>query len=49
MMVVRHKLSHAWEAEDRRFLANADGARDGWCPELAGIDNAPRPSYIDGG
>ena len=40
-MLVRHGRGHAWQADERRFLADADVVHRGWRPDLAGIGAAP--------
>ena len=42
-LLVRHGRGHAWEADERRFLADADVVHRGWRPDLAGIGDGPCP------
>ena len=42
-VLVRHGRDHAWRADERRFLADADTVAPGWRPELAGLEGAPWP------
>lgn len=43
-VLVRHGLEHTWEREDAYFLAHAAETRQGWAPELAGLDaGTPAP------
>ena len=41
---VRHGRGHAWEADDARFLKDAETVRKGWDPALAGLGDMPPPS-----
>ena len=40
-LLVRHGRRHTWEVDDDWFLAQTAEVRAGWCPALAGIDDAP--------
>ena len=41
---VRHGRGHAWEAEDSRFLKDAETVRKGWDPALASLEDMPLPA-----
>ncbi|MDE0441465.1 MAG: glycosyltransferase [Gammaproteobacteria bacterium] len=47
LYVVRHKEGHTWDAEDQRFLANAEAVHDGWQPSLAGLADVSKPPFVD--
>ncbi|MDE0658214.1 MAG: glycosyltransferase [Gammaproteobacteria bacterium] len=47
LCVVRHNKGHTWDAEDHRFLANAETVHDGWQPSLAGFKDGSRPAFVD--
>ena len=47
LYVVRHNKGHTWQAQDERFLANAETVHDGWQPSLAGLEDVTRPEFID--
>ena len=42
-LLVRHGGRHTWEADEGAFLAGAEAVHAGWCPGLAGIEDAPPP------
>ena len=43
-VLVRHGHGHAWAADERRFLADADAVGRGWRPDWAGLADAARPA-----
>ena len=47
LYVVRHNKGHTWQAEDERFLANAETVNDGWQPSLAGLEEVSKPAFVD--
>lgn len=47
LYVVRHNKGHTWQAEDERFLANAETVHDGWRPSLAIFDDVSKPAFVD--
>ena len=40
-LLVRHGRGHAWAADERRFVADADEVHRGWRPDLAAIGDEP--------
>ena len=40
-LLVRHDDRHIWEADSVNFLTQAEAVHPGWCPALAGIEDAP--------
>ena len=48
-LLVRRGAHHTWKADDECFLAAAETVLDGWCPQLAGIADAPPPLADAGG
>ena len=47
LYVVRHNKGHTWQAEDERFLANAETVNNGWQPSLAGLGDVSKPEFVD--
>lgn len=46
LYVVRHNKGHTWQAEDERFLANAETVHNGWLPSLAGLEDGSKPAFV---
>lgn len=46
LFVVRHDKGHTWDGDDRLW-ANAETIHDGWQPSLAGLDDVPKPAFVE--